>query len=367
MLLAEAAAVLSTAQSSSVALNVGVRRYDAAIRASRFADTQIKGMVKCMEVVTHHRAAHLPETIGALGWANAADTNICERRHVDIKAEFERTTRRPANAVDQVCERFRLRECVSSSFVSRSTPDPLNPAAAREPPATNAAVGNHPLREFSLPQRVHRGRKAPAVGAPCANASALLWAPEAVAATLGTRKAQEEAVANALRRYYALQHSRTDVPVTPIQLKSGVKLVDSANGNALIGIAHASTNWNGVTRYNDVEVVLSSEPLTFGYARMALVMCVDGEDLVLVRHYRSATPPARAARFRELDDLLGPCLEFVPLSDPNALEVVRATALHDVWKLEDDVRKPGRFFVNQFVGAYCPTADDSELVAEEQQ
>jgi hypothetical protein len=38
-----------------------------------------------------------------------------------------------------------------------------------------------------------------------------------------------------------------------------------------------------------------------------------------------------------------------------------------VWKLEDDVRKPGRFFVNQFVGAYCPTADDSELVAEEQQ
>ena len=60
MLLAEAAAVLSTAQSSSVALNVGVRRYDAAIKASRFADTQIKGMVKCMEVVTHHRAAHLP-------------------------------------------------------------------------------------------------------------------------------------------------------------------------------------------------------------------------------------------------------------------------------------------------------------------
>jgi hypothetical protein len=59
MLLAEAAAVVPTAQSSSVALNVGVRRYDAAIKASRFADTQIKGMVKCMEVVTHHRAAHL--------------------------------------------------------------------------------------------------------------------------------------------------------------------------------------------------------------------------------------------------------------------------------------------------------------------
>ena len=57
----------------------------------------------------------------------------------------------------------------------------------------------------------------------------------------------------------------------------------------------------------------------------------------------------------------------MPLSDPNALEVVRATALHDVWKLEDDVRKPGRFFVNQFVGAYCPTADDTELVADVQQ
>lgn len=110
MLLAEAAAVVPTAQSSSVALNVGVRRYDAAIKASRFADTQIKGMVKCMEVVTHHRAAHVPETIGALGWANAADTNICERRHVDIKAEFERTSRRPANAVHQVCERVRHRD-----------------------------------------------------------------------------------------------------------------------------------------------------------------------------------------------------------------------------------------------------------------
>jgi len=59
MLLADAAAVVPTAQSSSVALNVGVRRYDAAIKDSRFADTQIKGMVKCMEVVTHHRAAHL--------------------------------------------------------------------------------------------------------------------------------------------------------------------------------------------------------------------------------------------------------------------------------------------------------------------
>ena len=367
MLLAEAAAVVPTAQSSSVALNVGVRRYDAAIKASRFADTQIKGMVKCMEVVTHHRAAHVPETIGALGWANAADTNICERRHVDLKAEFEKTSRRPANAVHQVCERVRHRDCVNSSFVARSTTGPSAPAAARVPPATNTAVGQHPLREFSLPQRVPVGRKAPAVGAPCANASELLWAPEAVAASLKTRKAQEEVVAKQLRRYYDVHHPRTDVPATPIQLKSGVKLVDSAHGNALIGIAHASTNWNGVTRYNDVEVVLCSEPLTFGYARMALVMRVEGEDLVLVRHYRAVTPPARAARFRQLDDLLGPCLEFVPLSEANALEVLHATALHDVWKLEDDVRKPGRFFVNQFVGAYCPTADDSELVAEEQQ
>ncbi len=104
-----------------------------------------------------------------------------------------------------------------------------------------------------------------------------------------------------------------------------------------------SPNWNGVTRYNDVEVVLCSEPLKFGYARMALVMRVEleGEDPVLVGHYRSVTPPARAAKFRELDDLLGPCLEFMPLSDPSALEVLHATAsaLHDVWKLElqDDV------------------------------
>jgi hypothetical protein len=210
MLLAEAAAVVPTAQSSSVALNVGVRRYDAAIKASRFADTQIKGKVKCMVVVTHHRAAHVPETIGALGWANAADTNICERRHVDIKAEFERTSRRPANAVHQVCARVRHRDCVNSSFAARSTTGPSAPAAARVPPATNTAVGQHPLREFSLPQRVPVGRKPPAVGAPCANASELLWAPEAVAASLKTRKAQEEVVAKQLRRYYDVHHPRND-------------------------------------------------------------------------------------------------------------------------------------------------------------
>ncbi len=32
----------------------------------------------------------------------------------------------------------------------------------------------------------------------------------------------------------------------------------------------------------------------------------------------------------------------------------------DVWKVEDDVRKRGRFFLNQFVGAYRPL-DDAEV------
>ncbi len=87
-------------------------------------------------------------------------------------------------------------------------------------------------------------------------------------------------------------------------------------------------------------------------------MRVLDEDLVLLRNYREPTDVGnRTPNRKHLDELLGTMLEFVPPSDPRAWEIVHAASLYDAWKLEDDVRKPGRFFVNQFVGAYRPTDD----------
>ena len=115
----------------------------------------------------------------------------------------------------------------------------------------------------------------------------------------------------------------------------------------------------GGVRYNDVRVVLT--PSTFVCARMALVMRVLGEDLVLIRTYREPTnvgtrTPAR----KRLDELLGTILEFVPPSNRDAWLIVPAASVEDAWKVEDDVRKRGRFFFNQFVGAYRPL-DDGEV------
>ena len=139
---------------------------------------------------------------------------------------------------------------------------------------------------------------------------------------------------------------------------SGICLVDSCAGNELIGIAHASPNWNTVPRYNDVTVVLDES--TVSHARLVLVMRVNGEDLVLVRHYYTPDVPGRSAARKRLDELLGPMLAFVPLSSVGAWEILPVTSVHDVWKLEDDVRQPGRYFVNQFVGSYCATVPDDD-------
>ena len=113
----------------------------------------------------------------------------------------------------------------------------------------------------------------------------------------------------------------------------------------------SSTRWGGAVRYNDVRVVLTAS--TFVYARMALVMRVLGEDLLLlIRTYREPTNvgPRPAARKR-LDELRGTIFEFVPPSNREAWLIVPAASVEDAWKVEDDVRKRGRFFFNQFVGA----------------
>jgi len=122
-----------------------------------------------------------------------------------------------------------------------------------------------------------------------------------------------------------------------IDLCAGIRLVDSEDAHRVIGIARASTRWGGGVRYNDVRVVLTAS--TFVYARMALVMRVLGEDLVLIRTYREPTNvgPRTPARKR-LDELLGTILEFVPPSYREAWLIVPAASVVDVWKVEDDVR-----------------------------
>jgi hypothetical protein len=90
-------------------------------------------------------------------------------------------------------------------------------------------------------------------------------------------------------------------------------------------------------------------------------MRVLGEDLVLIRTYREpANIGQRTPARKRLDELLGTILEFVPPSNRDAWQIVPAASVVDVWKVEDDVRKSGRFFLNQFVGAYRPL-DDGEV------
>ena len=98
-----------------------------------------------------------------------------------------------------------------------------------------------------------------------------------------------------------------------------------------------------------------------GYVCECVFVRVLAEDLVLIRTYREPTNvgPRTPARKR-LDELLGTILEFVPPSNRDAWLIVPAASVVDVWKVEDDVRKHGRFFLNQFVGAYRPL-DDGEV------
>jgi hypothetical protein len=48
---------------------------------------------------------------------------------------------------------------------------------------------------------------------------------------------------------------------TPIALLAGIRLLDSANANSIIGIARASPQWGRSVRYNDVRVVFDAGPL----------------------------------------------------------------------------------------------------------
>ena len=190
-----------------------------------------------------------------------------------------------------------------------------------------------------------------------------MWPVESLGST-ATGKAQVDIVVRELRKYYTslerdFEQLQPELMQTPIALLAGIRLLDSANANSIIGIARASPRWGRSVRYNDVRVVFDAG--AFRYARLALVMRVRQEDVVLIRFYREASDVGRRSAAREsLDALLGTMLEFVPASDAEAWAIVPVASVHDVWKLEDDVRKRGRYFVNQFVGAYRPTEDAAD-------
>ena len=346
----------------------GFCRYDAALKASRMYTTQIKGKVGEMNVVTSHRLVHLPETAGALGYSNAGDTSFHERSHGPTKAAWTRTSRRPSTAVQSVCMQVAQGERVAASLptqnspvATNSSPSNVSSTAARLVNTTNTACGVHPAGSLVLNPNP-RAAGPPSVGRSPSGSSELLWPPDSLASSAKMHKTQADIVRKALACYFTAA-GRTDTAfneaiAAPIKLLSGIRLLDSCNGNALIGIAHASPNWNTVPRYNDVTVLLEESAVT--HARLALVMRVCGEDLVLVRHYRTAEAPGRSAARKSLDELLGPMLEFVPLSAVGAWEILPVTSVHDVWKLEDDVRRTGRYFVNQFVGAYCANVPEDE-------
>ena len=59
------------------------------------------------------------------------------------------------------------------------------------------------------------------------------------------------------RDFSALQ---PELVQTPIALLAGIRLLNSANANSIIGIARASTQWGRTVRCNDVRVVFDAGP-----------------------------------------------------------------------------------------------------------
>lgn len=339
-----------------------ISEYAAAVKASRLSTVDVAGMASGLETVTSHKLAHLPETAGALGYANAGDTAFSEAKHKAVKLAWQRTAKRPETVGHDVALKYQQTERVAASFQTSSVQPTTRPIAARAAQHGNKGVGDHPNCELCLAPFLPRGHAGP----PLSLRQPVLqnlWPVESLGST-ATGKAQVDIVVRELRKYYTslerdFEQLQPELMQTPIALLAGIRLLDSANANSIIGIARASPRWGRSVRYNDVRVVFDAG--AFRYARLALVMRVRQEDVVLIRFYREASDVGRRSAAREsLDALLGTMLEFVPASDAEAWAIVPVASVHDVWKLEDDVRKRGRYFVNQFVGAYRPTEDAAD-------
>ena len=220
----------------------GSCRYDAALKASRLYTVQIPGMVSEMHVITSHRLLHLPETAGALGHSNAGDSSLHEASHKSTKDAWRRTSRRPGTAVHSVCMKVQHKERVKASLSTLDAPVARDPSpthagstATRVAKSTNTGVGRHPARSLVLPPSGPAGAP-PAVGPLPSPSAQLLWAPDSVASSARTVKAQADIVRKALERYYA-EAARpptafAEASAAPIRLFSGIRLVDSCAGKS---------------------------------------------------------------------------------------------------------------------------------------
>ena len=339
-------------------------------------------MAPGMGTISNHRAVHFHEAPPMFGYPLAGSTTLFEHAHKNMKRLYEWTHRRAATNDRAVGARLlsqgqRAAARNAARTEPASTSPPLPPHRARASQASwNTLAGCHPAKALALAPRPAAGARGRAI-LPVPEPSCLLW-PSAL---FEGREMTPAMQAGLLRRELDLFfHTDTSHPhAYAITFHAGVRLVtDEAGSPTDIGIARALPSWNGAPRYNVCRVVLTSaasgaagacpheddNTTELGYARLALIMRVTHNqathDVVLVRWY-DAVPRERTEH--KVYSLLGPLLQYAPLSAAHAWQILPVAALLDVWKLERDARNPARYFVNQFVRDSDSTAHDPETHA----
>ena len=107
-----------------------ISAYTAAVKASRLSTVDVAGMASAVETVTSHKLAHLPETAGALGYANARDT-FSEAKHKAVKNAWQRTAKRPETVGHDVAVKYEHTERVAASFQTSSMQSTTRPTGPR--------------------------------------------------------------------------------------------------------------------------------------------------------------------------------------------------------------------------------------------
>ena len=108
-----------------------ISAYAAAVKASRLSTVDVAGMASAVETVTSHKLAHLPETAGALGYANAGDTAFSEAKHKAVKNAWQRTAKRPETVGHDVAVKYEHTERVAASFQTSSMQSTTRPTGPR--------------------------------------------------------------------------------------------------------------------------------------------------------------------------------------------------------------------------------------------
>ena len=108
-----------------------ISAYATAVKASRLSTVDVAGMASGVETVTSHKLAHLPETAGALGYANAGDTAFSEAKHKAVKNAWQHTAKRPQTVGHDVAMKYEHTERVAASFQTSSMQSTTRPTGPR--------------------------------------------------------------------------------------------------------------------------------------------------------------------------------------------------------------------------------------------